>query len=322
MKEQNIEQLFRNGLSHFEADVNPAAWSNISAGLQSPVPAQEVAGNAASAGKSIGLWGYAGIFVAATAVVVTAWLYNSSQNSSTETLSITKPVTAVSTDVSAAKISEPVAANEISPVEVKKNSVAEKTSQDNNGSEEKAVTPVMDEKGAAEKQSSANKPEIVPPVTADKAENNSEEKRGSNNTPVTPQIITDNVTSNSSITFEVVQPAENDFDFEFASVDNGIPHEQQSRADFAFYIPNVITPNGDNVNDDFKPMGLNFKDFELVIYDGNNVEIFRSKDIEHRWDGKLKDGTPAPVGTYIYVISVKDLSNVEHPQRGQLLLKR
>ena len=34
MKEQNIEQLFNNGLSNFEADVNPNAWTNIEHGLR------------------------------------------------------------------------------------------------------------------------------------------------------------------------------------------------------------------------------------------------------------------------------------------------
>jgi gliding motility-associated-like protein len=321
MKDQNIEQLFKNGFSHFEADVNPNMWTNIQQGLQSPVPAQEVAGNVTSAGKSIGLWGYAGMFVAATAVIVTAWLYNSDKNTSDKITAVTQPAASVISDGGTTKISEPVAVSEISKVEEKKNSVVEETSVSNTKSEEKTVPPVQEEPVTVEKQSPENKAEIVPPVTKDNTEDTQPEitEPSSRNTP---HISAGNVTVTTSVSVENVQPTENEFDFEFASVDNGIPHEQQSRSDFSFYIPTVFTPNGDRVNDDFKPMGLNFKDFEMVIYDANNVEVFRSKDIEHRWDGKLKNGVPAPAGTYIYVISVKDLSNIEHPQRGQLLLKR
>ena len=69
-------------------------------------------------------------------------------------------------------------------------------------------------------------------------------------------------------------------------------------------------------------MGLNYKDYSLIIFDLKGNEIFRSNDISNKWDGKLRDGSPAPAGNYTFVISVKDLNNVEHPLRGLVLFKR
>jgi gliding motility-associated-like protein len=320
MREQNIEQLFKETFSNFEADVNPNAWANISQQLQTPVPSPEAAGNAASAGKSMGLWGYAGLFVAATAVVVTALVYNSGKESSKENELASNTVQPVVSD--AGNSFEPVILSEVNPAVVK-NSAPVRQPENNNNNHESVAPVVQQEKetGAVEKQSLESKQEVVPPAVTDKDENNSMEKFQPT-PPVAPQASTGKVSINTSFSVEDEQPTENDFDFVHEPVDNGIPHEQQSRSDFSFYIPTVFTPNGDRVNDDLKPMGINFKNFEMTIYDGNSNEIFRSKDIEHKWDGKLKDGSLAPAGTYIYVISVKDLNNVEHPQRGQLLLKR
>ncbi|HLG36225.1 MAG TPA: gliding motility-associated C-terminal domain-containing protein [Bacteroidia bacterium] len=321
MEAKNIEQLFKNEFSNFEADVNPNAWTSIQHGLQSPVPMQEVAGNAASGGKAIGLWGYAGLFVAATAVVITAWIYYTDIKSPDEIASVTHSAPAIAGDVKAENSFEPIVLSEISPAVVKNSSV-EKHSADNTVKQE--LVPAVQEKNETvpeEIKNSDNTPAAVTPVVSDNTENTVTE-----NTVEPKTVVTESnsvpITKDAPVISINTQSSSLDFDFVNEPIDNGAPREQESRSDFTFYIPTVFTPNGDRVNDDFKPMGLNFRDYELVIYDGKSSEIFRSKDIEHKWDGKLKDGTLASAGVYVYVISVKDLNNVEHPQRGQLLLKR
>lgn len=320
MKEQNIEQLLRSKFSGFEADVNPNAWTNIMHGLQSPVPSSEVAGNAASAGKTIGLWGYAGLFIAVSAVVITAMIYNSDNNSADEIAVVSNSVPAAITE--ATNISEPVVLNEISPAVVN-NSPAEKPSINNSGKQELTPAAVQEKKepAPAEIKNNENTPAVVAPAEPKISENPVAEKAAEPK-PVASENKLDEATVGVPVTSDISQPLENDFTLLTEPYDNNAPREQESRSDFNFYIPTVFSPNGDMVNDDFKPMGLNFKDYELVIYDGKSNEIFRSKDIDHKWDGKLKDGSLAPSGVYACVISVKDLNNVEHPYRGQLLLKR
>lgn len=76
-------------------------------------------------------------------------------------------------------------------------------------------------------------------------------------------------------------------------------------------IPNVFTPNGDNLYNEFYITGKSIKEFRILIFDrwGRKVlEVEKSNnklDTLLAWDGSLhkeKDGIPAPTGVYIYVI--------------------
>jgi gliding motility-associated-like protein len=94
------------------------------------------------------------------------------------------------------------------------------------------------------------------------------------------------------------------------------------KPDFSFYVPNAFTPNGDNINELFTPMGISFKDYELTIYDRWGQVIFRSKDIDFSWDGKLSSGKEASNGLYVYTINLKDLNDIKHNFIGSVALIR
>jgi gliding motility-associated-like protein/fimbrial isopeptide formation D2 family protein/uncharacterized repeat protein (TIGR01451 family) len=66
-------------------------------------------------------------------------------------------------------------------------------------------------------------------------------------------------------------------------------------------IPDVITPNGDGVNDVLVITGLeNFPENELWIYNRWGHEVFKATNYDNNWDGKYQNG-PLPEGTYFYV---------------------
>ena len=94
------------------------------------------------------------------------------------------------------------------------------------------------------------------------------------------------------------------------------------RSDFSFYVPNVFTPNNDQVNEVFTPMGRSFQDYDLTIFDRWGRTVFRSKDIRFSWDGKLSSGELAPVGVYVYVIDLRDLDGIKHEFIGNVALIR
>jgi gliding motility-associated-like protein len=72
--------------------------------------------------------------------------------------------------------------------------------------------------------------------------------------------------------------------------------------DCKIFIPNVITPNFDGVNDQFTiSYPCEFKHFQLQIFDRWGQQIFASEDPENCWDGSAKHNCPN--GTYYYVIS-------------------
>ena len=65
----------------------------------------------------------------------------------------------------------------------------------------------------------------------------------------------------------------------------------------AFYAPNAFTPDGDEINEIFKPLMGCAKNYELWITNRWGEMIFYSNDVDVGWDGKYK-GQLAPVGVY------------------------
>jgi gliding motility-associated-like protein len=60
----------------------------------------------------------------------------------------------------------------------------------------------------------------------------------------------------------------------------------------AAFIPNIVTPNQDNLNDLFEPKGLETGTYELSIYNRWGTLIFQQKNYTNQWpDKRLSDGT-------------------------------
>lgn len=66
-------------------------------------------------------------------------------------------------------------------------------------------------------------------------------------------------------------------------------------------IPNIFTPNGDGMNDQFKPISsTGLKEAILTIYNRWGLEIY-SGDLHTGWNGKI-DNQQASAGTYYYEV--------------------
>lgn len=87
-------------------------------------------------------------------------------------------------------------------------------------------------------------------------------------------------------------------------------------------IPNAISPNGDGKNDIWKLefISLLYPNAEVDIYNRWGESVFHSVGYLEPWDGTYK-GQKLPVGTYYYVLDLKD-SNVPEPFKGGILLIR
>jgi gliding motility-associated-like protein len=55
---------------------------------------------------------------------------------------------------------------------------------------------------------------------------------------------------------------------------------------FTFVMKNVITPNGDNINDiiDFRGI-IGYKNFSGMIFDRYGKEVFKAEKVRPYWDG-------------------------------------
>ena len=77
---------------------------------------------------------------------------------------------------------------------------------------------------------------------------------------------------------------------------------------FTISDPNVFTPNGDNLNDEFIieiPEKVE-KCAELTIYNRWGQIQYFSTGNNLKWDGRNNVGSETPAGTYFYTLSIKD----------------
>ena len=79
------------------------------------------------------------------------------------------------------------------------------------------------------------------------------------------------------------------------------------------YIPNAFTPNGDILNDTWKPVvsGIDKDNYHLYIYDRWGKVMFATNDINEGWDGKYNE-KPCPEAVYVYMIDYNTKPAKEH----------
>ena len=71
-------------------------------------------------------------------------------------------------------------------------------------------------------------------------------------------------------------------------------------------IPNVFSPNGDGINDDWRIDGLvTFPESEMLIFDRYGRQVFTSRGYNKPWDAQL-NMKPLPIGGYYYIIDLKN----------------
>ena len=93
--------------------------------------------------------------------------------------------------------------------------------------------------------------------------------------------------------------------------------------EFAFYIPNAFSPDGDGLNDNFIGKGVFIKEFKMSIFDRWGNLIFYSNDKNKPWDGKANHGSEIALrDVYVYSIQVTDFKNKEHLYKGTITLSR
>jgi gliding motility-associated-like protein len=81
--------------------------------------------------------------------------------------------------------------------------------------------------------------------------------------------------------------------------------------DFALFVPNSFTPNGDGKNEIFKAEGEGITDFKMYIFDRWGNKIFTTTDINIGWDGRINDKGGESLSADVYVWKI-DLKNVSH----------
>ena len=78
-----------------------------------------------------------------------------------------------------------------------------------------------------------------------------------------------------------------------------------------FYLPNAFTPNGDGLNDSFRPIPRYdyVNRYHLSIYNRWGQKIYETTDINKGWDGTYK-GSPCMLGAYIYRVVYEEFGQL------------
>lgn len=87
-------------------------------------------------------------------------------------------------------------------------------------------------------------------------------------------------------------------------------------------VPNVISPNGDNINDLFSIESEDIDEFYITIMDEQGVTLFESNDANFTWDGYDKFDNAVQMGIYSYMIVATGIDGSTFKVPGQLYIVR
>lgn len=88
------------------------------------------------------------------------------------------------------------------------------------------------------------------------------------------------------------------------------------------YVPNAFTPNGDRVNNTFRPLLFgNIEYYEFTIFNRFGQKIFTTKDQSNGWNGAYNQ-LPQNPGAFVWVCSYKLAGENTETKSGTFLLLR
>ncbi|MFB6455133.1 PKD domain-containing protein [Chitinophaga sp. Hz27] len=88
------------------------------------------------------------------------------------------------------------------------------------------------------------------------------------------------------------------------------------------YIPNAFSPNGDGLNDIFRPLPVGIVKMNYFrVYDRWGKLMYSSTEYMKGWDGTV-NGNPAGIGTYVWIVEGVDINQNTISQKGTVTLVR
>jgi gliding motility-associated-like protein len=94
-------------------------------------------------------------------------------------------------------------------------------------------------------------------------------------------------------------------------------NRQRLERPLQLHFPTAFTPNGDGLNDIFRPKGTFVRSYRLQIYDSKGSLLFESSNMEEGWDG-----AQAPPGSYLYRAVAEDYLGRQYSFEGVVTLIR
>lgn len=119
-------------------------------------------------------------------------------------------------------------------------------------------------------------------------------------------------------------------EFEFNYIDqNGCYQEgtftvEADPADVNVFVPNAFTPNGDGINDIFKPSVNDLDDYELRVFNRWGEQMFSTTDPSKGWNGSYEGNDYfVPAGVYAYLIKYSGVCSQDKIEKtGSVMIIR
>lgn len=86
--------------------------------------------------------------------------------------------------------------------------------------------------------------------------------------------------------------------------------------DASYNVPNVFTPNGDGVNDEFFIQTTSVKSLTCSVFDRWGLKLAEWNTVNGNWDGRTTTGNIAPDGVYYYIMRAVGTNDKEFEQQG------
>ncbi len=90
------------------------------------------------------------------------------------------------------------------------------------------------------------------------------------------------------------------------------------------FVPNMFTPNGDGLNDTWKPVMSEYskEGYQLSVFDRWGQRIFHTTNTEDEWNGMVNGKYVASNSIYSYRVIVRDFTGQEYEFVGQVTVIR
>ena len=308
-EQHNIDSLFKLHLDAFESPVNPQVWSTVQAAMPQTVVTTVTTSATVFTAKSL-------IIAASLIVAATSTCFYFNDNSSEN-----KNVGAKTEEIAKQDVptqTEEPGRNEITVTQ------SENTEKASSGkSNTSAMEPIEDKNEKHTSVENSIKPE--------KEIRNSFIDGSSIKSDIPPiankPIVEPNVTSkNNQPTKQTEAPKAVDVkQLEKDVAEPTILNEKWDSEEMASNIKintDIITPNGDNLNDEFTLEVSNAKICNLIIYDRNGKVVIQYNTQTASWNGKLKNGIDAADGTYFFFIFGESFDGRPFDKKGNLTIKK
>lgn len=92
---------------------------------------------------------------------------------------------------------------------------------------------------------------------------------------------------------------------------------------YSLYVPSAFTVNEDTKNSIFNARGEGVKEYEMRVFNRWGEEVFRTKSLEHGWDGIVqRTGADAQQDVYVYYVKTVDYKDKRYNYQGKVTLLR